>query len=414
MEQPVVVHMSLVCKQTKPGPSWSVLQEASRSVNILLMVALATMLLVGSLAAPVLAAGGPPEPSGDGPLGPFADNVGSTHSGADEEEDGAEKDPEQAEEARDEAEPSDPSQDLSDGHTEEPAEDDGAAPVADDDPAPSPVTFGQVPPFVRAVLPPVSALDPDAPHLCPGDPRIQQDRCDGASAGAAQAPVTSPATAATEPPQGHDGFLRVGTAIGLGTFLLAVLYRLGMLLFGFRGLPLGFRMSRDALMGHPVRKAVLDRLEERPGATTQDLADAAGVTYGRVGYHLSILKREEAIRMRRVDGIKRWFGTGTPRIDDAALAQERLADPRRATGRMLAYLRAMPGASGSQVARAMGLSPGNVHYHVSGLDKQGLVRRVAQGRRIRHYLTDAGHAIVARLHEPSAAPAGMADGAVPA
>lgn len=195
------------------------------------------------------------------------------------------------------------------------------------------------------------------------------------------------ATAETPLPERPRNWLELG---GIVLFLVWI---------GHRLLPLaaGARLERDEVRAHPVRRQMLEHLEAHPGATAVALAEAVGIGCGRALYHLAILEREQVVRARRLDRRRRFFPMGAPRIEDAEVAARDLARPERQTGRIVHILRHSPGTTLTELARLLGMSPGQTHYHVSKLDEVGVLYRVRRGRRVRHYLTTEGQALVSRV-----------------
>lgn len=198
---------------------------------------------------------------------------------------------------------------------------------------------------------------------------------------------------------------------GAGVSLLALLALVGVRLAGgwmfLRALlPAGWRLDQARVRSHPTRRVILSHLEKHPGATAQELAEAAGVRNRHAVYHLSILRREDFVNVHSVEGRKHYFMRMAPKADLERLRLRPLLRATRPTGRVLACLARGPGSTVSQVARVMGFSPGHAHYHLSKLEKEGLVERVRRGRRVRHYLTESGHEVVALQVqvEPGVAP----------
>lgn len=205
-----------------------------------------------------------------------------------------------------------------------------------------------------------------------------------------------------------------------GMSLLALLlwfWRSTVAAFAWRlWLTIGLRVRNKQPEDHPVRAAILAHVIQHPGATPRELAQAAGVGYNRVSYHLSMLERIQLLRLRRRGTAKHYFASGAPRVHDEDLQTRALVTTGSPGGRLVRHLREHAGESLSTIARAFGYSPGHTHYHLSRLADAGLVRRVRSGRSIRHYLTPAGHAWSQRafphwVNEASATDAGASTAA---
>lgn len=176
--------------------------------------------------------------------------------------------------------------------------------------------------------------------------------------------------------------------ISLAALFSALVYWLFNLLVLGRGfVAAGWRLDRERVLDHPLRREIMERLQKRPGATVQELADLLGVQNARAGYHVSILRREEVVSHRMIDGRKHYFLASAPVVDEQRVRKRTLVRPGKAPGRVLSFLSASPGATVSQVARSLGFSTGHAHYHLSKLAGEGLLDRVRRGRYVRHYLT---------------------------
>ncbi|MBW3581513.1 MAG: helix-turn-helix domain-containing protein [Euryarchaeota archaeon] len=187
-----------------------------------------------------------------------------------------------------------------------------------------------------------------------------------------------------------DDWLLPAAGITLATLVGALLVRLALLLVIAAKVRLGYRIERSELLEHPVRRTIADHLEKNPGATAGELANVAGVAYARVCYHLAMMVREQALRVQRVDHRKRYFPYGAPKPDEAELRTRTLTSPERMPGRILTFVRRAPGLTGSRLSRALGISPGHAHYHLSRLLDHGLLEARRKGREVRYYLTTRG------------------------
>jgi predicted transcriptional regulator len=221
------------------------------------------------------------------------------------------------------------------------------------------------------------------------------------------------AVSRVELPEEGPNLLVWGTGVGLFAAFLGLLARVvGALWFSKTLIPAGWRLDRHRVKEHPVRAQILEHLEVHPGATAQELADVAGVKNNRAVYHLEILKREELVCERLLEGRRHFFPYAAPAVEPERLRKRTLSRSGRPPARVLGFLQAAPGATVSRVADSLGFSLGHAHYHLKRLEGEGLIDRVRRGRRVRHYLSEEGREWVARMQGSLAHEAQVADSGV--
>ncbi|HVL88395.1 MAG TPA: helix-turn-helix domain-containing protein [Candidatus Thermoplasmatota archaeon] len=187
---------------------------------------------------------------------------------------------------------------------------------------------------------------------------IERAAADDAAPPAARAPARSvhaadALRAETAPGASLPLWLAVGLALALAP--LARLYR---------------RLTRDDTLANPTRRAVLDHVAARPGATAHEVARACSINYRTAAHHLGVLHEFGALEAREVGARLRYFGNG--RLSDAGKrAALALRHPQAA--RVVRALARDPRGSLSALAARAGLPKSTAKWHVDRLRRLGLV-----------------------------------------
>lgn len=200
---------------------------------------------------------------------------------------------------------------------------------------------------------------------------------------AAPAPSTSRAgDQAAGPAVGRPGHLPVIVALSVVLALAVpawILYR---------------RLTRDDLLDHPSRSAVIEVLEDHPGATAADVARRADMNYDTVRYHLRLLEEFDEVTTRRPDGKIRYFPNHGRHSRDEADLLAILADATRE-----AIARALLEADGlyaGEVAERAGVAPSTASHHLGRLTEAGVVDRTRRGNHVRYELAPKARRLVRR------------------
>jgi predicted transcriptional regulator len=129
------------------------------------------------------------------------------------------------------------------------------------------------------------------------------------------------------------------------------------------------RLSDD---GSEVREAIVGYLAATPGAHFSKLRDDLQLGTGETQHHLRRLETDGTVEHRKDGEYKRYFPAGrfSP-FEQRALGYLRRETPRR----MLVALLQTPGASGSEIAAAAGVSRSTVSKYAGKLDTAGLLSR---------------------------------------
>jgi DNA-binding transcriptional ArsR family regulator len=195
-------------------------------------------------------------------------------------------------------------------------------------------------------------------------------------------PQLSPAAGAVAPGL-HlpPGTVVAAGAIGLGAGLL---YWLWPVLKGTPVLGLFSRLREPELLQNPTRRRILDAVEAQPGIHFKELLRRTGLPNGSLVHHVEQLRRAGLVVARAGNGYTCYFPRGPA---DGAKAGALKADGAR---KVLAAVKANPGASGLDVAHRTGLQPSTVAYHVQRLTEAGLLAGRRDGRSVRLHPTADG------------------------
>ncbi len=121
-----------------------------------------------------------------------------------------------------------------------------------------------------------------------------------------------------------------------------------------------------------ARPAILGYLETTPGAHFSKLRDDLGLGTGETQHHLRTLEAAGAVESRRDGDYRRFFPAGrfSP-FEQVALGYLRRPTPR---GMVIELLRE-PTASGSELARALSVTPPTISKYAGELAEAGLLTR---------------------------------------
>lgn len=172
------------------------------------------------------------------------------------------------------------------------------------------------------------------------------------------------------------------TLAGLAAYFWGALKTGGTKLLLLPAIGLYARVTRAEVFDNGVRERIFGAIRATPGLSTSDLAKAAGVSWGTTIYHLDVLEQNRMVTSMRHGRHRRYFENGAA-----------LAVPKEAVGvlqnvrtaRIAASIQAAPGASQKDLAARVGLSPQALHWHLRRLVETGLVRKVREGRVVRHF-----------------------------
>lgn len=205
--------------------------------------------------------------------------------------------------------------------------------------------------------------------------------------GPRQQPAPRPVTeASVATPGGNEEMAQilVVTAAAGAVALAApgLLRRLGRLLTGpLAGIGLFTRLKEDRLLDHPVRSQVMQAIEAEPGIHYQALVRAVEKGNGVLEHHLRMLRSAGLVKERAASGYTCYFPARTDRrvMDAHAVLKSDVAR------RVLDICLQRPGNAVGEVAKAVGVTPKAVSYHLDRFERVGLVRTEKMGRSVLVY-----------------------------
>lgn len=152
------------------------------------------------------------------------------------------------------------------------------------------------------------------------------------------------------------------------------------------------RLVPDTLLKNPNRRAIVEAVRAKPGASVADLVRATGLTEVVVRHHLRMLATHRFVTSRGAGKSLGYFAAETPAIQQRGEQYIVLRDAsRRAVAD--AVRRAPMPLSQKEVAEATGLSQRLVSYHLGRLEESGLV--ATEGTMPRRYAATAPlHAVL--------------------
>ncbi|HEX2021418.1 MAG TPA: winged helix-turn-helix transcriptional regulator, partial [Candidatus Thermoplasmatota archaeon] len=180
---------------------------------------------------------------------------------------------------------------------------------------------------------------------------------------------------------------RAAAGVAGGAGLLAGLAwaakRLGLFAF----LPLYTRLAKSEMLDNQARASVYAHVRANPGAHPSAIAQALGLGWGTVVYHLSRLEQSSLVTARSARHRKCYFAVG----GDLS-APEREAVAALCTDKakvIVSAVRDAPGISQKDLAHRLGMSQALASFHVKKLVASGVLRTAKAGRS--HALTVAEH-----------------------
>lgn len=146
------------------------------------------------------------------------------------------------------------------------------------------------------------------------------------------------------------------------------------------GFALYSRLSRGELLDHERRDGVYQLVRAEPGISLSDIASRSGLGWGTAVYHLERLEKAGFVTSERSGGRRCYFPIGEVPKDArphlGALQQDALRD-------LASLVVERPGVTQSELAEALGITPGAASKQVSKLESVGLVRREREWKTVR-------------------------------
>jgi predicted transcriptional regulator len=142
------------------------------------------------------------------------------------------------------------------------------------------------------------------------------------------------------------------------------------------------RVSRQELLGNPVRSDIFDRIREMPGIHLRALAVVTDTPMSTLRYHLGVLQENHTITTLDEGGHLHFYensGTYTP-VQQTVLRHLR----NETTRAILRELLRGNASSRQEIADAVGVSAPAVSWHMKRLLHDGVVQQEKTGRTVRY------------------------------
>lgn len=142
------------------------------------------------------------------------------------------------------------------------------------------------------------------------------------------------------------------------------------------------RVTRAEVFDNAVRELIFGAIRARPGISASDLAKLANVSWGTTTYHLEVLEQNRMVSSLRKGRHRRYFENGA----DLATSKDVVALLQNpVTASIAQQICNVPGATQKDLARATGMTPQALHWHIVRLCGAGIVRKERAGRFVKHY-----------------------------
>jgi len=148
-------------------------------------------------------------------------------------------------------------------------------------------------------------------------------------------------------------------------------------------MPLYARISRAEALDNKVRQGIFEAIKADPGMSASALAKHFDISWGTTMYHLEVLEQTRLVSSLREGRYRRYFVNGAE-LDGASKETVAILC-NETTAQVADAVHTTPGATQKEVARAVGLTPQALHWHMRRLVEAGLVRKEREGRVVRHY-----------------------------
>lgn len=170
-------------------------------------------------------------------------------------------------------------------------------------------------------------------------------------------------------------------------------------LFGTAGflVPGASRFASPAeVLQHDVRKRIYATLQEGAGATLTQLTTRLGLTATNTLWHLRKLEQANLVRTRRFHGSTLYYvveGGVQQRTLTVCVAALSVGNARD----ILHHVLQNPGVHQRELARAIGVNPGTIRWHVRKLIDAGVLTEEPRGSTRAYFATEAGRSALGRF-----------------
>jgi predicted transcriptional regulator len=180
------------------------------------------------------------------------------------------------------------------------------------------------------------------------------------------APSGLPPIGPTDP-----GVFDTGLVVGLSVAGLGVGAILGLLYYlGVGGLR---QIDSKNVLHHPLRQALLQTVQDEPGAHLRELAARHQTAVTNTQWHLRKLEMANLVKTQKVQGKRVYYPVqGGVATRDRAIQNAALRNPNAEAVR--AFIATNPGCEPAAIANGLHLNPGTVRWHLRRLEDANLLR----------------------------------------
>ena len=177
-----------------------------------------------------------------------------------------------------------------------------------------------------------------------------------------------------------------GLVVGLGLGGLGLVTAAGIAWFLGVG---GLRHIDDSnVLEHPMRRSLLEQVEDRPGVHLRELANQHGTAVTNTQWHLRKLEMAGLIKTEKVQGRRLYYPTrGGVAVKEQAIKNAAVQNPN--AQRIIDHLGANPGCNQRTMADALDMNPGTVRWHLRKMEGANLVKSIQDGAQLCYFLVDA-------------------------
>jgi predicted transcriptional regulator len=138
------------------------------------------------------------------------------------------------------------------------------------------------------------------------------------------------------------------------------------------------RLTRETVLQRKARLLLYEYIRDNPGASFSVVRDAFGLQNGAASYHLSVLEKQGFLHSETKGRRHFYYPNGNASLwKDLPLSELQNA--------ILEAVRTTPGIGLRELGRSLGRGPSSVGYNVKALGREGLLRTVRDGLRLRCY-----------------------------
>lgn len=147
-------------------------------------------------------------------------------------------------------------------------------------------------------------------------------------------------------------------------------------------------IDQDNVLEHPMRRSLLDHVEEQPGVHLRELANRHGTAVTNTQWHLRKLEMAGLIKTEKVQGRRLYYPTrGGVAVKEQALKNAASQNPNAQL--ILEHIASHAGSNQRAIAEALDMNPGTVRWHLRKMEAASLVRSIQDGAQVCYFVEGA-------------------------